>query len=918
MRQFNMSIRWGARPAKATLVGLILLSPILIGSVTQLSAEEDGVAATFTTFNVDSFAEGSDSNPGNGTCSTSGGDCTLRAAIEEANALEGSDTINVPAGTYLLNDQLVILDDVNIFGDGIDATFIDGQDTTEIIKVQTHELLVCDNGDESVIGYDVHGNPNGSFVSPGSNGLDDPIAIDINSSGDVYITTFTDGVFQYDSDSSFEEVFITPATLGANTLLVDGVFQSGPNFDFYVADFFPNNRVMRFDRFSGAKVDTLTSAQMSQPNSIAFYDDNVYVTDAGANKVLKYNGDNGNFIETFIDTFPAGLDRPRGLVFKDDVLYVANEGNDSVKRFNASTGASLGTFVASQSGGLDKPSDITFGPDGNFYVLSGQTDEVLRYDGSTGAFIDVFVEEDDVYLDHPSCIEWRSSAGVGGPSVRIEALTIQNGASSGIGADTSGLKVTHGASVTLSHVAVKDNRSSIFGGGIQNWGTLYMFDSDVIGNSLPTSTGGGQTSQGGGIFNSGYLILGRVLISDNTSIRGAGISNTNNGIVEITDTTISGNDAFGAGGGIRNVANGIVRINHSTVVQNTTTALQFGGEANRFGGGIYTDNPAKTFIANSIVAENDDNRSRFSADFSPDCYNDTAGHFASFGDNLIGIISDNCTFDDEPSDMNGDGESPLDPELGNLINRVHMPLNGSPVVDAGDTSSTSGGIPGLFFPYSCRFTDQNGISRPLDGDGNGNAACDLGAAELFNESFSLNIGVGIPIFDNGTIDFGTLEIGETAEKTVTINNSGNISLFVESESIPPGFALTTLGNGKTIRPGQSFDVVIEFSSIQAGDYEGWMTLMIGSKLIDIWLDGTINAIDTPTHTPTSIHTPTHTATPTPTSDGSPSPTSTSTAIPSGSETPIPTMTGTPAPNSSETPNPPQVDDELIYLPMIRY
>jgi hypothetical protein len=37
-----------------------------------------------------------------GVCATASGACSLRAAIMEANALPGADTIIVPAGTYVL------------------------------------------------------------------------------------------------------------------------------------------------------------------------------------------------------------------------------------------------------------------------------------------------------------------------------------------------------------------------------------------------------------------------------------------------------------------------------------------------------------------------------------------------------------------------------------------------------------------------------------------------------------------------------------------------------------------------------------------------------------------------------------------------------------------------------------------------
>jgi CSLREA domain-containing protein len=46
------------------------------------------------TFVVNSTGDGSDINPGDGLCVTATGECTLRAAIEEANALAGTDAIN--------------------------------------------------------------------------------------------------------------------------------------------------------------------------------------------------------------------------------------------------------------------------------------------------------------------------------------------------------------------------------------------------------------------------------------------------------------------------------------------------------------------------------------------------------------------------------------------------------------------------------------------------------------------------------------------------------------------------------------------------------------------------------------------------------------------------------------------------------
>ncbi len=56
-------------------------------------------AATFT---VNATTDEVDASAGDGNCATAGSVCTLRAAVQEANALAGTDTINIPAGTFTM------------------------------------------------------------------------------------------------------------------------------------------------------------------------------------------------------------------------------------------------------------------------------------------------------------------------------------------------------------------------------------------------------------------------------------------------------------------------------------------------------------------------------------------------------------------------------------------------------------------------------------------------------------------------------------------------------------------------------------------------------------------------------------------------------------------------------------------------
>ncbi|NBC85514.1 MAG: hypothetical protein GVY25_04915, partial [Bacteroidetes bacterium] len=71
---------------------------MLVALMTAWSTTSTPVVAQ-QTFQVDSRGDAGDANPGDGSCETSGGVCTLRAAIDEANADGADDTIefgNIP------------------------------------------------------------------------------------------------------------------------------------------------------------------------------------------------------------------------------------------------------------------------------------------------------------------------------------------------------------------------------------------------------------------------------------------------------------------------------------------------------------------------------------------------------------------------------------------------------------------------------------------------------------------------------------------------------------------------------------------------------------------------------------------------------------------------------------------------------
>jgi CSLREA domain-containing protein len=99
-------------------------------------------AATFT---VNSAVDSHDTNPGDGYCDSAYAICSLRAAIEEANALPGSDFIlfsnsfkapNAPKTIVLKHGQLEIKSDLTINGPGARQLMIDADGKSRVLSVE--------------------------------------------------------------------------------------------------------------------------------------------------------------------------------------------------------------------------------------------------------------------------------------------------------------------------------------------------------------------------------------------------------------------------------------------------------------------------------------------------------------------------------------------------------------------------------------------------------------------------------------------------------------------------------------------------------------------------------------------------------------------------------------------------------------
>ncbi len=292
-------------------------------------------------------------------------------------------------------------------------------------------MLVSGEGSGNILRYDGEtGAFIDRFVPTGVGGLCQGLAFGPGSmifgpDGNLYVSCGIDSVgfvMRYDGRSGvpLHGPLGTPGRAefirdDSGSLIRPLGFDFGPDGNLYVAStgaisFSPGDadRVLRYDGETGAFIDTFvptSSGALDGPSGLVFGPDgHLYVSSLNTDQVLRYDGTTGIFMDVFASSGGGvSIDQPTHLQFgPDGNLYVSGTRSNNVARFDGQTGAPIGNFVPPGFGGLDHPLGLRFGPDANLYVASWTDHRVIRYDGQTGAFIDSFVTTGSGGLDSPS------------------------------------------------------------------------------------------------------------------------------------------------------------------------------------------------------------------------------------------------------------------------------------------------------------------------------------------------------------------------------------------------------------------------------------------------------------------------------------------------------------------------------------
>jgi CSLREA domain-containing protein len=692
--------------------------------------------ASVADFAVTSTADRVDVNPGNGICATSQGDCSLRAAIMEANALDGLNTISVPAGTYTLTlgigfgnpvdppeplepigcnaliagdheGDLDIVCPLVINGAGAANTIIQagppdvGAPPEQLALDRIFEIHAA-AGNVTIAGLSLQNGYHleaGGAIANASNGI---VRLQDLRVLDNYAGTAGGGIY---SGEPLELVCPEPCAAAVPRLeiinsIISGNLTGGEGGGVYV-------------QFGTLSITGGTISNNTAGNGGGVFNAGE-LSEIGVPSHATLTG--VNISENIALGAGGGLYGSHEAVvtisnstFSENTAFDYGGGLAVVSKSSLSiTGGSFtGNIAVGEGGGISTGVEGSVSIDGTEFIgnRAGETlpslevpGEIVEGEGGGGG----------LYI------------GGSGTGIVTNALFAENHAHS----DGGGISIGNHGTVEITNTIVRDNESESGGGGIENAGMRTTLTRLTIYGNTATLDGGGIQGNGSGDFT-----LLDSMVYNNTAENGGGFANQADGATRIERTTfwdnraiIGANDDTGLGGGIYGLGDAVANYENVTIVGNFAQVR---------GGGLYIDADAAVTVSSSTISLNSAPAASGVGDegtavISFPIYPSTS---VIFRNTIVAnnLLSPNCNFPLGSSGGNiEDSDSCYFRGTRDRVNANNLALDA--VADNGgfvltmalrpDSLAIDGGV------NPCPATDARAISRPQNG------LCDSGAFEF--------------------------------------------------------------------------------------------------------------------------------------------------------------------------------------------
>ncbi|HMV69933.1 MAG TPA: hypothetical protein PKA64_24045, partial [Myxococcota bacterium] len=532
--------------------------PLLLSTLAPVTAAHAALPPDFV---VDQIGDSADAAPGDGLCLDEMGRCSLRAAVQEANALGGAWVIDLmPGAVHTLSiagagEDAAETGDIDVtanlrlqgFGATLDAAALD-----RALDVQPGGALFLQDLD--VVGGAVHTASGGAIRNAGDLRLMDCA---VRGSSAVGAGASGGGIF---NDRGFLQLTRTVISGNSAERAGGGIEANEGTTLLLVAELLDNT--------TGPGPGNGGGLHLTGPGDVQVGYSTVSGNTASREGGGMWNSSTGTmsvFHSQITDNAANGAaaDDGGGGLFNDGGALVVTD--SAVERNTATTGSGSG-------GGL-------FNLNGDLYLwrvtVSGNTASRagggVEANAGTTTLLESFLTDN---MTGPSPGNGGGLHLTGAGDVHLERVRVIGNVAS---AEGGGVWSSSTGTMTLNMVYVAQNRASGAlsdqgGGGVFNdGGTMVIEGSQIVRNVAD-----GAAGSGGGVFNAlGDLHVTRTTIARNTAVRAGGGVEALQGRTSLDRVQLNGNTAGSApgnGGGLHLTGQGTVEVSGSWFTSNAATA----------------------------------------------------------------------------------------------------------------------------------------------------------------------------------------------------------------------------------------------------------------------------------------------------------------------------------------------------------